>query len=1023
MNLDNYDLISKRDGLNELGFQEIKLNNDINHNCSYLEIEDFQNKIKTKGEVFSTFSLNIRSLQNKMSELQDLIDNLSSDTFSFSVLCIQEIWNVPNAQLVLLENFHPMAMKTRTLKKGGGVGTFISKQFQFESLNELNTVNDQYEALFLKVFKDKKEFKIVCNIYRPPNGDLKQFIEFLADRLYTLTTDSNYKKANEIILCADFNVNFMNFDNHTLTNDLLNTLISHGFLPMITLPTRITERSATLIDNIFTNKKQSFYDSGLILSSISDHLPVFYLNTACHKNKPEERKVFHDISPQNLNSFKEKLSNENWTNVTQMDQPKQAFDNFSNILECHFLESFPLKEKKKNKRYNPIKPWMTHDILTSLRKKHRKLLKEKFKKRTVEAKEKFDEINKIYSNEIRKAKKLYYDAQFKTFSNDMKKTWSLINTVIKKQRAKNDVPKVFHDEHRTYNSFSEIAQGFNDFFINVGPRLASSIPDSINSFESYLGDPHNIDFSFRNITEDIVYKTLSNLKSKSSVGKDKISMSLLKEIMPMIISPIVHLFNLSLNTGFIPDIYKCARVIPIYKSGPPDQFDNYRPISLLPALSKVLEKIVAFQMIKFLESQNIFYAHQYGFRKNRDTQQPLVQLLNKVYEGLNKSTSEYTLSIFLDLRKAFDTCDINILIRKLNHYGFRGTPLKWFKNYLTGRKQYVEIEGFKSNEKVITHGVPQGSVLGPILFLLYINDFPQATDLYSSLFADDTMLTKSMSNVDNLNDIANNELIKVSNWFKANKLSLNISKTKFMIFRHEKMPKVNNFKLFIDNIEIERIGNDYGTKSFKFVGISLDELLNWNQHINNVNNKISSALYALNQVKKILPMKTLKTIYNSILQPHLQYSVITWGNAKLKDLEPLILKQKKAVRLVSKSKYNAHCEPLFSQLNILKLQDIFHLSVSSFISKFLNNQLPDSFNEIFTPLNSSRVKQLRSQIPKMKSLERFPNVTFPKIFNKLNDNIRNCTSFKSTKAKMKKSILNCYSSFKCTKRKCYPCKK
>ena len=259
-----------------------------------------------------------------------------------------------------------------------------------------------------------------------------------------------------------------------------------------------------------------------------------------------------------------------------------------------------------------------------------------------------------------------------------------------------------------------------------------------------------------------------------------------------------------------------------------------------------------------------------------------------------------------------------------------------------------------------------------------------------------------MSNVDNLNDIANNELIKVSNWFKANKLFLNISKTKFMIFRHEKMPKVNNFKLFIDNIEIERIGNDFGTKSFKFVGISIDELLNWNQHINNVNNKISSALYALNQVKKILPMKTLKTIYNSILQPHLQYSVITWGNAKLKDLEPLIMKQKKAVRLVSKSKYNAHCEPLFSQLNILKLQDIFHLSVSSFISKFLNNQLPDSFKEIFTPLNSSRVKQLRSQIPKMKSLERFPNVTFPKIFNKLNDNIRNCTSFKSTKAKMKK---------------------
>ncbi len=281
-----------------------------------------------------------------------------------------------------------------------------------------------------------------------------------------------------------------------------------------------------------------------------------------------------------------------------------------------------------------------------------------------------------------------------------------------------------------------------------------------------------------------------------------------------------------------------------------------------------------------------------------------------------------------------------------------------------------------------------------------------------------------MSDVKNLYDYANNELIKVSDWFKSNKLSLNVSKTKFMIFRNEKMPKVNDeFKLFIDNSEIERIGNDFDTKSFKFVGISLDEFLNWNQHIHNVNNKISSAIYALNQIRKILPEKTLKTIYNSILQPNLQYSIITWGNAKFKDLEPIILKQKKAVRFVSKSKYNAHCDPLFSQLNILKLQDLFQVSVSSFVSKFLHNQLPDSFNEIFQPLQSSRVKQLRSQIPKLKSLERFPNVSFPKIFNKLDENIRNCTSFKSTKKRMKKSIIKCYSNFKCTKRKCYPCKK
>ena len=206
--------------------------------------------------------------------------------------------------------------------------------------------------------------------------------------------------------------------------------------------------------------------------------------------------------------------------------------------------------------------------------------------------------------------------------------------------------------------------------------------------------------------------------------------------------------------------------------------------------------------------------------------------MHKVFEGLNKPTSEYTLSIFLDLRKAFDTCNIEIMLKKLHHYGFRDTPLKWFKNYLTGRKQYVEINGFKSKEKTTSHGVPQGSILGPILFLIYINDFPLATSLFSSLFADDTMLTKSSNNVKQLQDTSNLELNKVSTWFKANKLSLNISKTKYMIFRNEKMTKIcNNFELFIDGTKLERVGKEFETKSFKFVGVHLDETLNWDYHI------------------------------------------------------------------------------------------------------------------------------------------------------------------------------------------------
>ena len=249
---------------------------------------------------------------------------------------------------------------------------------------------------------------------------------------------------------------------------------------------------------------------------------------------------------------------------------------------------------------------------------------------------------------------------------------------------------------------------------------------------------------------------------------------MLKEILPIIVDPLCHIFNLSLQTGYIPDRFKVAKVIPVFKSGDKQIFSNYRPISLLSSLSKLLEKVVARQVEGFLRVNNILYSHQYGFRKKHGTSHPVLHFLHNIYEALNKEIPEYTLGVFLDLKKAFDTVDHKILLKKLDYYGFRGVSNHWFNNYLTGRKQYVSIDGINSELREINFGVPQGSVLGPLLFLLYINDLAQATNCATFLLADDTTLQSSSQNTSDLIISASRELEKVSLWIQSNKLTLNI---------------------------------------------------------------------------------------------------------------------------------------------------------------------------------------------------------------------------------------------------------
>ena len=283
------------------------------------------------------------------------------------------------------------------------------------------------------------------------------------------------------------------------------------------------------------------------------------------------------------------------------------------------------------------------------------------------------------------------------------------------------------------------------------------------------------------------------------------------------------MINISLRQGIFPKELKVAKVIPVYKSEDSHIFGNYRPISLLPVFSKVFEKCVAKQLTDYLNFNDLFYELQFGFRKGHSTIHPLVKFLNYVSEAHNNH--EHALAIFIDLKKAFDTVNHQILLDKLKYYGIRGIANTWFRNYLLNRQQFVEINGTRSNIAKINIGVPQGSVLGPLLFLLFINDMPINCNFFTILFADDTTLQWKHKNLDKLVSMANHNLNSASNWFNANRLTLNAKKTKCMLFSPNSLcpPFPSNLK--INGEIIERIGLRFITKSFKLVGVNLDDQL------------------------------------------------------------------------------------------------------------------------------------------------------------------------------------------------------
>ena len=518
---------------------------------------------------------------------------------------------------------------------------------------------------------------------------------------------------------------------------------------------------------------------------------------------------------------------------------------------------------------------------------------------------------------------------------------------------------------------------------------------------------------------------IDTLKPKPTRGIDNISNQLLKHIKHEISDPISRIINQSFLTGVFPNKLKIARVIPVHKKNDDQLFENYRPISILPSISKIFEKIMHGQIYDHFTENDFLYANQYGFRKEHNTEFAAMELVDRIASKMENR--DIPINIYLDMSKAFDTLDHDILLSKLEYYGIQNKALDLMQSYLADRYQYVAINNEMSNFLPIHTGVPQGSILGPLLFIIYINDFCKASDLFHSIiYADDVTLTTTLTGA-RLIDVEksvdaniNHELENIGNWLKLNKLSINCTKTKAMAF-HTPQRKIECPAIRMENKNIQYV------KQFNFLGIIFDSNLQWKHHAKHVSIRLSKTLGILNKLKNVLPLSTLIQIYDSLFLSHIQYGLFIWGwHASY--IGKLV---KKAVRIITKSKYNAHTSMLFKKLGLLKFDDLCSLHDSKMCFKHLNLLVPNYLTSSLALEFSSTRYAIRSynsnsyNLPHIKHsfAKQMLSYRIPNILNKMPDSVRNkitSHSFIGFKLYIKANFINNYQT-ECSIQNCFVC--
>ena len=963
---------------------------NINEICKYHDINSYTSAIPVNFlDYLNILQVNTRSLNKNYDNLISLLKSLPKFP---DILCISETWLKPNtAPLNEIEGYKSY----HTLRPDGygGVAIYVKQDITSIPLSDYCLSNDIAELCTIKITIDNSNY-VISSLYRPhdKHDKVNEFNLFMDNFL-----SQNIFIDNQTIVTGDFNINLLEHDTHLPTNHFLTIMQSYNYYPHISRPTRFpdvnTTASPSLLDHIWTNFTAPS-SPGILLFPLSDHLPVFLNLPILHKHNMKHKLTYRPRNAHKCTEFKAKLSAIDWNMLLSYEDTNINCNLFLDTVYSIYYSCFPkLSKYISTKRLE--KPWITQGIIKSI--KHKFSLYKAFQLGIVDH-DLYKNYRNYLNNLIKSTKKHYYLQKFSDFRLNTKKIWKTINELTNAKTKTNTTTESINYNNQIKNTPQEISEAFNDYFSMIAPELASKLPPTAITHISYLRGnyPHSMVMPI--ITELDIEKVITSLKNKKG-HIDEIPVNLIKENKEVFAKPLTILFNQSVSTGLFPDRLKVGKIVPIHKTGSKTDISNYRPISILPIFSKIFEATMKKHLMLYLTKKKILNDCQFGFRPGLSTFDAINTFTSDLYMALNKSKS--ILSIFIDFRKAFDTVQPNILLDKMHYYGIRGCIYNWFSSYLSNRIHYTVFNNTPSQTKPVHLGVPQGSILGPLLFLLYINDISNiSVSLNSILFADDSTFYMTGDTPTETINKANLELQKFSDWCLANRITVNTSKTYYMLFTNSitcYQPLPNLTILNDDITQVDKI---------KFLGIILDKNLNFKQHLSNLCLKLSRVIPLLLKVKHFAPVEILRNLYYAHIYPHLSYCNPIWSTTYPCHLYNLNVLHKKTVRIMSSSEYLAHTPPLFKSLNIMNLADISRFNIALYMFKQIK------YNHYNTqPLHNYQTRNqhtLRTPSHKLTLFTHSLMYLGPKTWNDVPLHIKHSTSISSFKNKFKKHLLSFY---------------